>query len=308
MTQEIIPSNHEVLPAFYNHRQNNSTYTGMTSGFESPFLPSSNLKARHLSFRSYHWHMECRRGLDMALKMLSEREMLGKDHIEAYLRDQYRRRLRPNTIRNSFKAIESFIFFIREGGKVDLEEITRQDIEGWIENEEDRDMKASTVDMRLAMLKAFLRFLIERGVLPMDLLGKKMSIKVPDALPRAMDPDDVRRLLSVIDHVRDRAMILVLLRTGIRIGELINTIVEDVNIKERRIEIYEGEKTRIGRVVYLSDDALKALEGWLQMRDPHKAYLFYSQGKHHSISYQAVRGMFMKHLEKAGISHNERLL
>ena len=48
-------------------------------------------------------------------------------------------------------------------------------------------MKSSTVGMRLAMLKAFLRFMIERGVLPTDLLGRKMSIKVPDALPRAMD-------------------------------------------------------------------------------------------------------------------------
>jgi integrase/recombinase XerD len=303
MTQEIIPSNHEVLPVFYNHRQDNSIYTGMTSGFESPILPSSNLKARHLSPRNYRWHMECRRGLDVALKRLLEKGLFGKGHIEAYLRDQYRRRLRPNTIRNSFKAIESFISFIQEGGKVRLEGITRQDIEGWIEHEEDRDMKASTVSMRLAMLKAFLRFLIERGVLPMDLLGRKMSIKVPDALPRAMDPDDVRRLITVLEGVRDRAIILVLLRTGMRVGELLNTIVEDVNIKERRIEIYEGEKTGVGRVVYLSDDALKAFEAWLQVRDPHKTYLFYSQGKRHSISYQAVRGMFMKHLQKAGISH-----
>jgi integrase/recombinase XerD len=239
----------------------------------------------------------------MALKRLAEKDLVGKDHIEAYLRDQYRRRLSPDTIKNSLVAIESFMSFIQEGGKARLEGITRQDIEGWIEHQEDRGMKSSTVSMRLAMLKAFLRFLIERGVLPMDLLGRKMSIKVPDALPRAMDPDDVRRLITVLEGVRDRAMIMVLLRTGMRVGELLNTIVEDVNIKEKRIEIYEGEKTRVGRVVYLSDDAVKALEAWLKVRDPHKAYLFYSQGKRHSISYQAVRVMFMKHLEKAGISH-----
>ena len=172
MTQEIIPSNHTVFPAFYNKRQNRSPYTDMTSGFESPIPPGLKLQARQLSPRNYRWHMECRRGLDMALKRLSEKALIGKGHIEAYIRDQYRRRLRPNTLKNSFKAIESFVFFIREGGKVCLEEITRQDIEGWIEHEEDRGMKASTVDMRLGMLKAFLRFMIERGVLPMDLLGR----------------------------------------------------------------------------------------------------------------------------------------
>jgi integrase/recombinase XerD len=89
-----------------------------------------------------------------------------------------------------------------------------------------------------------------------------------------------------------------------RIGELLNTMVEDVNLKERRIEIYEADKSRVGRVVYLSDDALKALEAWLEVRKPHKTYLFYSQVKHrHSISYTAVRTMFVKCLEKAGLSH-----
>jgi hypothetical protein len=34
MTQEIIPSNHAVLPVFYNQRQNHSPYTGMTSGLD----------------------------------------------------------------------------------------------------------------------------------------------------------------------------------------------------------------------------------------------------------------------------------
>jgi integrase/recombinase XerD len=77
-----------------------------------------------------------------------------------------------------------------------------------------------------------------------------------------------------------------------------------VNLKERRIEIYAAEKTGVGRVVYLSDDAMKALEDWLKVREPHKTCLFYSRGKdRHSISYQSVRVMFMKHLQKAGISH-----
>jgi len=307
MTQETTTSNYEVLPALEPQINANPFYVDLNSSIEVDSSPRSHLKPpQTLSSRSYRWHMECRRGLDKAIKRVSERELIGKDHIEAYLRDQYRRRLRPNTIKNSLMAIDSFISLIQERGKVRLEEIIRHDIEGWIEHEEDRCMKASTVDMRLSMLKAFLRFMIERGVLPMDLLGRKMSIKLPDALPRAMDPDDVNQLIAVVEGVRDRAMILILLRTGMRVGELLNTVVEDVNIKERRIEIYEAEKTRVGRVVYLSDDALKALEAWLKVREPHKNYLFYSQGKHrNSITYQAVRVIFMKHLEKAGISHKE---
>ena len=165
-------------------------------------------------------------------------------------------------------------------------------------------MKASTVDLRLGTLKAFLRFLIEREVLPPELLSKRMIIKVPDGLPRAMDPDDVKQLLAALENVRNRALILILLRTGMRVGELLDTIVEDVHLKERRIEIYEASKTRVGRVVYLSDDALKALKAWFKVREPDRTYLFYARGKHrHSITYAAVRAVFVKTLEKAGLSH-----
>ena len=43
-----------------------------------------------------------------------------------------------------------------------------------------------------------------------------------------------------------------LLRTGARIGELLDLKIEDVNLREKRIEIFEARKTRTGRVVYLA--------------------------------------------------------
>ena len=62
-----------------------------------------------------------------------------------------------------------------------------------------------------------------------------------------MDPDDVRQFISGIDNPRDRAMIMVLLRTGMRIGELLNTKLNDLHLKDRKIDIYEEQRT--GRVV-----------------------------------------------------------
>ncbi len=56
-----------------------------------------------------------------------------------------------------------------------------------------------------------------------------------------------------------------------RIGELLNTLVNDVNLKERKIEIWEAQKNRMGRVVYFSDDALGALKAWFKIRDPKKS-------------------------------------
>lgn len=247
-------------------------------------------------------HEQRRRGLEYVLKKLSTMQIAGKGEVEEYLRDQHRRNCRSNTLRNSLIAIESFLLFIKARGRKHLEEISRGDLEAYIEHEQDRGLKASTVNMRLRTLKAFIRFLIERDTVRSEVLSKRLFVKVPNSLPRAMDPDDESKLLDVVKDTRDRAMLLVLLRTGMRIGELLDTLVSEVNLKERKIEIYEAEKTRVGRVVYVSDDAIAALKAWLRNRKRNYEYLFYGRGGK-PLSYGAARKRFELCVEKAGLSH-----
>ena len=149
--------------------------------------------------------------------------------------------------------------YLKDRGHTGIETITREDLSSYIEAEQDRGMKPKTVSTRLRHLYAFLRYLEDRGLVHPDIMKRKLRVKVPEGLPRAMDPEDVRHLLSLIDKPRDRAMILVLLRTGMRIGELLATRLSEVDLRDKRILIMEAQKTRIGRVVYLSEDACRAL-------------------------------------------------
>jgi len=242
------------------------------------------------------------RALDDVLQKLQGKEIPGKEYVEEYLRDQHRRHCRPNTLRSTLTSIDIFLSFVRASGKSHLEEITREDLFAFIEHEQDRGMKPLTVNTRVRILKAFIRFLADKVVVPSDIVSRRLRVKVPDSLPRAMDPEDVTRFVSVIDSTRDRAMMLVLLRTGMRIGELLNLMVREVNLKERKVEIYEAEKTQVGRVVYLSEDARVALQAWLKERDPDKKLVFYAQGRP-SMSYNNARMRFSKYLAKAGLSH-----
>jgi integrase/recombinase XerD len=132
-----------------------------------------------------------------------------------------------------------------------------------VEHEQDRGLKIVSVSNRLGSLYAFLRYLIEHELADAQLLTRKIKLKVPDALPRAMDPNDVKCLLAVLDDIRNRAMILLLLRTGMRIGELLNTKLLDVHLTDKKIMVYEGEKNRKGRAVCISDDACQALDDWM---------------------------------------------
>ena len=124
---------------------------------------------------------------------------------------------------------------------------------------------------------------------------------MPDFLPRAIAPGDVRKILGVMKDIRDRALILVLLRTGMRIGELLRLNIRDLDVRERKIHIYEGEKNYLGRVVYLSDDALMALGLWLKKRNKTKEYLFY--GLRSSLCYTAARNIFTQYLRESGLQH-----
>ncbi|MGZ6238096.1 MAG: tyrosine-type recombinase/integrase [Syntrophales bacterium] len=242
------------------------------------------------------------KALQWALDRLAGWELPGKEHVEEYFRHMYRRNFRPKTYFSALTAIYIFLTIIRDSGKTRLEEITKNDIEAFIEHEQDRGMTLSTVRTKLHCVNAFLGYAMEAGVVSTDVLARRIRLRKPETLPRAMDPDDVKRLLSVIDNPKDRAMIMVLLRTGMRIGELLNTRIHDLHVRDRRIDIYEGEKNRLGRVVYLSDDAMSALKAWLKMRDHQKVFLFYAQGKK-SMSYSTAYLIFERCLTKAGLTH-----
>jgi integrase/recombinase XerD len=243
---------------------------------------------------------ECRRRvLDDCLLKLSSIEIDGKEHVAAYLRYQYRRYFKAGTIRSSYASLEGFLKLITDKG--DIKNIERRDLEKFVEHEQDRGLKLSTVRLRLAAVKAFMRFMIDRGVLKEEVFPWKLKIKMPDILPRAMDPEDVERLLDTKVGLRDRALILLLLRTGMRIGELLGTRVMDVVMAERKILIFEADKNQTGRVVYFSDDAKEALEAWLEKRNQGIAFLFYGR-KGRALSYPAARMVFVRYLKEAGLS------
>jgi site-specific recombinase XerD len=253
------------------------------------FYPSSTQEAKAL-----RW----------ALDHLAGWELPGKEHVGEYFRSMYRRNFRPRTYASALTAICDFLKGVKDSGKTSLEEITKHDLEAFIEHEQDRGMMLSTVRTKLHCVNAFLGYAMDAGFVNTDVLARRIRLKKPETLPRAMDPDDVKKLLSVIDNPKDRAMITVLLRTGMRIGELLNTKIQDLHIKDRKIDIYEGEKNRIGRVVYLSDDAMLALKTWLKMRDVRNEFLFYAQGRK-NMSYSTAHLIFERYLIKASLTHKE---
>lgn len=224
----------------------------------------------------------------------------GADLAIEYIYGKYIKNLSNAIIRDSTRVLLYFLRFLK-GQETTIHDLTREDISAFVQHEYGRDLSTQSIVNYLRIIYAFIVFLADQGVLPHALLQRKIRIKLPDALPRAIPSSDIGLLLGAMDTARDKAMILLLLRTGMRIGELLEVKLTDISSTERKILVYLGEKNYQGRAVYYSEDADQALQQWFEERNSDSALLFPGYMGRPSISYVAAWNVMRKTLKRAGL-------
>jgi len=276
------------------------TYTTKFTTFDQRFLPSGHTEVRHIepgnhrSFQKRYWaQLSCSRLICSGLP--------GADLAAQHVYDKYIKDLSISTIKNSGRVILYFLHFL-ERKKTNIYILTHQDISNFVAYEQARGQKTQTVVNYLRIVYAFIKYLVDQDVLPDTVMERKIRIKLPEALPRAITPEDQQRLLGAIRSDRDRALILLLLRTGMRIGELLEVQVSDISVAERKIMIYLGEKNFQGRAVYYGEDAKQALKKWLKIRPGNSTSLFPGRSPGRSITYVTAWHAMRNILNRAGLS------
>jgi site-specific recombinase XerD len=152
-----------------------------------------------------------------------------------------------------------------------IDEVSVRDVDAFIEHCQQAGHAIATVNRRLAALCSFYRFLaMMRDDAPINpVRPKRHYIRQGRRLPRDAQDDDLRRLFSVIDSIRDRAIFLLMLRCGLRVGEVRNLSISDLylySVSGGLPRLWLHGKGGGERVVYLSSQALAALEAWLAIR------------------------------------------
>ena len=298
MKEQIFPTPPSRLTC--NHLPDLPVNTEQNIRADLPKPSLSTSYSKPVKFISTRKEQQRRLEFNRIIDKFSEYNIPGKEYAIRYLQHKFRRNCKKNSLKNMDVALRFFLLRLQAKGRV-LENISREDIEAFIEHEQDRGLSMGYVHSRLKMVYSFIGYLAEKRVVDGDILTRRISIKLPVSLPRAIDPEDLKMLFSVMNDIRDRAIFLMLLRTGMRIGELLDLQVRDVYLPEKKILIYEGEKNARGRVVYFSDDAEQALRAWLDARDPREEMLFY--GYKTTLSYGMAYLRFRRCLEAAGLSH-----
>jgi site-specific recombinase XerD len=94
---------------------------------------------------------------------------------------------------------------------------------------------------------------------------KGYALKLSRPLPRQLRDAEVGKLLSVITKARDRAMFMLMLRSGLRVEEISNLTLGALELRGRRVHVLNGKGSK-DRLVYMSNDAYDALVRYLKLR------------------------------------------
>jgi len=181
----------------------------------------------------------------------------------------------------------------------DLTQTTPADIDAWIEASFRQKLAPGTVATRLRVMQGLFRFLRDQGYIPQSpIRSPRHHILVPQDLPRPMAEDEVIALFRVIDALRDRTMFLLMLRCGLRVGEVSSLPWSAIDLEQGTVRI-DNSKGHVDRVVYLAPDIAKALRQWQGYQAAATPYVFPRRGS--SLTARQIRNLMTGYLKLAGI-------
>jgi site-specific recombinase XerD len=136
-------------------------------------------------------------------------------------------------------------------------------------------------------VSCFFNWLQTTGYVSQSPFTNIKKVRLPLKIVQPFSPDDVLKLLACCDAgtpigARDRAILLVLLDTGIRVGELVRLELSDLDLKGRRMKVLHGKGNK-QRVVAFGDDCAKALRRYLEARGMQPGRLFVAAGGHRNL-------------------------
>lgn len=176
---------------------------------------------------------------------------MGNDSLQLFMSYlQNTKNCSQNTLDAYLRDVNKFILYCSQNGAKNVEKITKNYIEKYIEYLTFLGKSDSTITRTIASLHSYFNFLVNQGILTndptKDIKGPKTARKIPEVL----DSKEIMLLLSQPDgndykSIRDKAMLELLYATGIKVSELIELTISDVNLQIGIIHMHNSKHERI---------------------------------------------------------------
>lgn len=256
---------------------------------------------------SYGHSKECTPGQTFLnnLKVMS-------DYLNEFIRYLNTRNASPETIRAYQEDLTQFFQFLKEAVKTSFNPSTTDGLllRQYLLYLKGKNLQKTSLARKIATLKAFFKFLVKMEVSQVNpttiLRSPRLDKKLPDFLSenemeRIIDEPDLSRLMGL----RDRAILEILYSTGIRVSELVNLRVRDVDLASSLAYILgKGKRERLAPI---GSYAIQALENYLYARQSQRqtiaptAWLFFNKRGGH-LTDRSVRRIVAGYGRRAGMS------
>ncbi|MBE3143006.1 MAG: tyrosine-type recombinase/integrase [Planctomycetes bacterium] len=192
--------------------------------------------------------------------------MVITESIIRYRRFLKRRNISPNTVKNYMNGLKHFVLWLA----VPIEEVTYRKITEYIDYLLSERLRPKTVNCYLNTVCQFYHYLGEEEGIPISNPVRKPNImKLPRGLPKHLKDEQIELLFQNMKGPRDRAMFMLMLRCGLRVEEVAHLSLGNIDLKRRMLLVQDGKGAK-DRIVYISNDALRALLEYLRVRPANK--------------------------------------
>jgi len=219
------------------------------------------------------------------------------DRFQAYLA---RRQFSTHTVASY--TIDLRLFFAEIA--VPLAHVSFHEVDQFVERQHQHGRAWATINRRLNALKHFFDFCLDQQWVAGNPVKPSHFVRRGRPLPKALAREQVQRLFAQIAHPMDRALFLVMLRCGLRVSEVAQLKLEQIDWEQQALRVLQG-KGRKDRRVYMSPDAVASVQQCLEHHPGARAqgYVFWNRKRaQQPLSVKAIQKKMERYAKAAGIT------
>lgn len=192
-----------------------------------------------------------------------------KSHIDSFMEHLgSERRLANNTLKNYCRDLNLLLEFCVENEIHDWKLLANHQIRQFVSDAHRKGISGKTQQRRLSTIRTFYNYLGREGLVRHNPALSVSAPKTRQRLPKTLDVDQISQLLNVKSSKwhprRDLAIMELLYSSGLRLSELTNTNIMDIDWDDANIRVTgKGSKERL---LPVGSQALKAITDWLHIR------------------------------------------
>jgi len=221
------------------------------------------------------------------------------------------RRFSPQTVQAYSHDLRTFQRFLNSRGIAPtLECLTPEVLRAYLSWLDGRDLKSTTIRRRFHGLRSLWRYACDwhgRSGNPF----RQVQLPQPAVGARSvLSPEEVRHLLDATEEtryvargIRDRAVLTLLVSTGLRRQEVLDLTLHDIDLVDGLVRVRRGKGNR-SRVVPLVPEAKSALEDWLEFRESCQHTMLFINHMKQPLGIHGLHGLFRRALRRTGIKRS----